>query len=66
VKTLDEMLNRNLLTVTQHADIAAWIAHAKTPEGIRRMPAALWRHLELASVLMNVDADLTQPPLMSE
>ncbi len=26
------------------------------------MPACLWRLLELASVLMGVDADLTQPP----
>jgi hypothetical protein len=28
-----------------------------------RMPAPLWRALELASVLMDVDADLRQPPL---
>jgi hypothetical protein len=26
------------------------------------MPQPLWRTLSLASVLMNVDADLTQPP----
>ncbi|ODV08260.1 MAG: hypothetical protein ABT20_12060 [Rubrivivax sp. SCN 70-15] len=32
---------------------------------IMKMPAPLWRTLELASVLMNVDADLTQPPSMS-
>lgn len=28
-----------------------------------QMPAPLWRALELASVLMNVDADLQQPSL---
>ena len=27
-----------------------------------QMPAGLWRSLELASVLMGVDADLSQPP----
>ena len=66
MQTLDEMLSRKLLTPTQHFEIATWIAHARTPEGIRRMPAPLWRTLELASVLMNVDADLTQPPRLSE
>ena len=66
MQTLDEMLSRNLLTSAQHGEIAAWIAHARTPEGILCMPAALWRTLELASVLMNVDADLTQAPLLSE
>jgi hypothetical protein len=30
------------------------------------MPAPLWRTLELASVLMDVDADLTQPPAWAE
>jgi hypothetical protein len=64
VQTLDEMLSRNLLTPAQHAAIAAWVAHAKTPEAIRRMPERLWRSLELASVLMDVDADLTRPPSM--
>jgi hypothetical protein len=66
MQTLDEMLNRHLITPAQHAEIGAWITHARTPEGIRQMPAPLWRSLELASVLMNVDADLTQPPLLSE
>lgn len=65
MQTLDEMLNRSLLTPDQHAAIGAWIAQAKTPEAIQRMPAPLWRSLELASALMNVDADLMQPPLMS-
>ena len=27
-----------------------------------QMPAGLWRSLELASVLMGADADLTLPP----
>lgn len=66
MQTLDEMLSRNLLTPAQHAEIGAWIARARTPEAIRQMPAPLWRTLELASVLMNVDADLTQPPLLSD
>jgi hypothetical protein len=65
VQTLDEMLERSLLTPDQHAAIAAWIAQAKTPEAIRSMPAPLWRSFELASALMNIDADLTQPPLLS-
>jgi hypothetical protein len=63
--TLDEMLNLRLLSPSQHAEIAAWIASARTPEAIRQMPAPLWRRLELASVLMNLDADLTQPPLFN-
>lgn len=66
VQTLNEMLSRKLLTRAQHSEIGAWIAQARTPEAILQMPAPLWRTLELASVLMNVDADLTQPPLLSE
>lgn len=62
MKTLDEMLNRRLLTQQQHAEIAGWVASARTPEAIMDMPAPLWRSLSLASVLMNLDADLTQPP----
>lgn len=65
MQTLDEMLNRKLLTPGQHFEIGAWIAHARTPEAIRQMPPSLWRALELASVLMDVDADLTQPSLMA-
>lgn len=65
MQTLDEMLSRHLLNAEQHAEIAAWIAQARTPERILEMPGELWRTLELASVLMNVDADLTQPPLLS-
>jgi hypothetical protein len=64
MKTLDEMLNRRLLTVQQHADISGWVAAARTPEAILAMPEPLWRTLSLASVLMNVDADLTQPPAL--
>jgi hypothetical protein len=63
VKTLDEMLSRRLLSPQQHGEIAAWVAMARTPEAILQMPAALWRTLELASVLMNIDAELLQPPL---
>ncbi len=62
--TLDEMLGRKLLTPEQHAQIAAWIAHTRTPERILQMPEPLWRSLALASVLMDVDADLLQPPLL--
>jgi len=62
MKTIDEMLSLKLLTPDQHADIGAWVAHARTPEAIMQMPAPLWRSLELASVLMNFDADLQQPP----
>ncbi|HEX5683413.1 MAG TPA: hypothetical protein VFY73_05195 [Ideonella sp.] len=65
MQTLDEMLGRSLLTPAQHAEISAWIAQAKTPEAIMQMPEALWRSLALASALMNIDADLTQPPLLS-
>jgi hypothetical protein len=62
LNTPDEMLSRGLLTADQHHQISAWIHHAKTPEAIMQMPAPLWQALELASVLMNVDSDLTQPP----
>lgn len=65
MQTLDEMLHRKLLTADQHGQIRAWIAHARTPEAILQMPAPLWRTLALASVLMDVDADLLQPPSMS-
>jgi len=65
VQTLDEMLSRKLLSDTQHAQIRAWVADAKTPEAILQMPAPLWRTLELASVLLDVDADLRQAPLLA-
>ena len=62
MQTLDEMLSLNLLTPEQHFEIGAYIARARTPESILQMPPQLWRALALASVLMNVDADLTQAP----
>ena len=63
LQTLDEMMSKHLLNAEQHAQIAAWVAAGKTPEAILTMPAPLWRALALASVLLNIDADLTQPPL---
>ncbi|MFG6467177.1 hypothetical protein [Roseateles sp. BYS87W] len=62
MQTLDEMRDRGLLTVQQHAEIGAWARRTRTPEGILAMPEALWRSLELASVLMDVDADLRREP----
>jgi hypothetical protein len=66
VQTLDDMLGRNLLTPLQHREIRAWISQARSPEAIARMPPHLWRTLELASVLMNVDTDFTQAPAWSQ
>lgn len=65
MQTLDDMLSRKLLTTDQHTEISAWVTRAKTPDAILQMPERLWRSLELASVLMNVDADLIQPPQFS-
>jgi hypothetical protein len=64
MQTLDDMLKLNLLTAEQHAEIGAWVARARTPDAIMKMPAPLWRKLELASVLMGFDADVTQAPLL--
>ncbi len=64
MKTLDEMRRRRLLTDVQHSEIRAWVAQVRTPEAIMRMPAHLWRALTLASVLMNIDADLVQEPAL--
>ena len=64
MRTLDDMRDRHLLSSAQHAEISAWVARRRTPEGILEMPAHLWRAVSLASVLLNVDADLTQPPAM--
>ncbi len=67
MQTLDEMRDRSLLNEAQHAEISAWLHRLRTPEAIRReMPAELWRSLELASVLMDVDADLRREPLLSD
>jgi hypothetical protein len=65
VQTLDEMLSRKLLTPRQHHEIGAWIRQARTVDAILAMPPPLWRSFALASVLMDVDADLTRPPLLS-
>jgi hypothetical protein len=56
MQLLDEMLSLNLLTPEQHHEIGAWVSRSKTPDKIMQMPAHLWRALELASVLMDVDA----------
>jgi hypothetical protein len=59
MQTLDDMLELKLLSPDQHAEIAAWVSQAKTPEAIMQMPAPLWRTLELASVLMDFDGPLS-------
>ena len=64
VKTIDEMLSLDLLSAQQHLEITSWIRAGKTPEAIMAMPPHLWRALESASVAMNIDADLTRPPLL--
>ncbi len=64
MKTIDEMLSLNLLSRDQHGEIGAWLAKVRTPEAIMQMPAPLWRALELASVLMDFDRDLLQPPCL--
>ncbi|AWI54713.1 hypothetical protein DEH84_15755 [Aquabacterium olei] len=54
---LDEMLALNLLTPDQHTEIRCWVRGARTPERIMTMPAHLWRALEMASLLMDVDTE---------
>ena len=49
MKTLDEMLSLRLISREQHAEIGSWIAEARTPQAIMRMPAPLWR-ADLASL----------------
>lgn len=66
MQTLDEMRDRGLLTRAQHAEIGAWVSQARSPDAILAMPEALWRSLALASVLMDVDADLRRAPLLSD
>jgi len=64
VHTLDEMLDRKLLS---HRSIPKLRPGSRRRKR-RRDPSyagAAWRALALASVLMNVDADLTQPPLLA-
>lgn len=62
MKTIDEMLNLDLLTHEQHFEISAWIAHAESPEEILQMPAPLWQAVERASQAMGVNEDLLRPP----
>jgi hypothetical protein len=64
VKLIDEMLSLDLLSTQQHHEIASWVRASKTPEAIMAMPPHLWRAIESASVAMNIDADLTRPPLL--
>jgi len=64
MKTIDEMLNLDLLTPEQHQQIGAWIASADTPEDILKMPAPLWQAVERASEAMGVDQDLLRPPAL--
>ena len=67
MKTIDEMLNLDLLTHEQHREISAWIADAVSPDDILRMPAPLWQAVERASQVMGIDNDLLRtPPLGSD
>jgi hypothetical protein len=62
VKIIDEMLHLDLLSAQQHHEIAHWVQTARTPEAILAMPPHLWRAIEAASLIMNLDADLSRPP----
>jgi hypothetical protein len=64
MKTIDEMLNLDLLTREQHGEISAWIARSASPEEILQMPAPLWQAVERASKVMGIDEDLLRPPAM--
>jgi hypothetical protein len=66
VETLDDMQRQHLLTPDQHAEISSWVTRGRTPEAILAMPPHLWRALALASVIMNVDAELTRPPMLGD
>jgi len=66
MKTIDEMLNLDLLTHTQHGEISAWIANAATPDDILQMPAPLWQAVERASQAMGVNEDLLRPPALDD
>ena len=61
MQMLDDMLTLKLLTPDQHFEIRSWAVGAKTPEKIMQMPPHLWRALEIASVLMDFDADIAPP-----
>lgn len=64
MKTIDEMLNLDLLTSEQHGEISAWIARSASPEEILQMPAPLWQAVERASRVMGIDEDLLRPPAL--
>ena len=64
MKTIDEMLNLDLLTPEQHAEISAWIARSASPDEILQMPAPLWQAVERASKVMGTDEDLLRPPAL--
>ncbi len=66
MKTIDEMLNLDLITAEQHHQIGAWIANAASPEAILQMPPSLWQAVERASEAMGVDADLLRPPALDD
>lgn len=62
MKTIDEMLNLDLLTHAQHGEISAWIAGSNSPDDILQMPAPLWQAVERASQAMGVNEDLLREP----
>jgi len=64
MKTIDEMLNLDLLTHEQHFEISAWIARCVSPDEILQMPAPLWQAVERASQAMGVNEDLLRPPAL--
>jgi hypothetical protein len=65
MRLIDEMLQLKLLTRHEHDEISAWMGHNIDPDVILAMPVHLWRAVERASVVMNVDADLTRPPALT-
>ena len=64
MKTIDEMLNLDLLTHEQHGAISAWIARSASPDDILQMPAPLWQAVERASEVMGVNEDLLRVPAL--
>ena len=64
MKTIDEMLNLDLLTPEQDAEISAWIARSASPDEILQMPAPLWQAVERASKGMGIDEALLRPPAL--
>lgn len=64
MKTIDEMLHLDLLTVQQHGEISAWIARSASPDEILQMPPPLWQAVERASHVMGIDEDLLRPPAL--